>query len=70
MDDRIEGVISHKDYLVIRTALIKIALETVRLTSAEVTAKMAESRIPVNFRLEMTSPGHDKWFERYGHEEY
>jgi hypothetical protein len=67
MWDRIEGDISDKDGVAIGAALSKVAVETARLTSAEIAAKVAESGAPVQLHLAMDVLDYDEWAERYGH---
>ena len=66
MWDRIEGDVSEKDIIAIGAALSKVAVETARLTSAEIAAKVAESGAPVQLYLAMDVLEHDEWAARYG----
>lgn len=67
MWDRIEGDISEKDSVAIGAALSKLAVQTARLTSAEIAAKVVESEVPVQLHVTMDVLDYDEWAERYGH---
>lgn len=67
MWDRIEGEISEKDSVAIGAALSRLAVETARLTSAEIAAKVAESGTPVQLHLALDVLDYDEWADRYGH---